>query len=328
MSIDLTTQNWILGPNRFSPEEKVEILRPSIGPNVSSRTEAVDRMTKKMNGGVKNLDSGFVLHVSRSNAKRSLHSKDVHGVFVNVIVNHVDELARHAIRIESHADIVHESSHVQAIHVFALPVYVKDELFRIQLLVRDYVDAKDERTAIHSIDGIAIEKEIEKTALAGTAIFSPLDAPKGRHTANASETALINNFTNVHQNVKKSIVLGDFLKTYIRADGLSYFAPVDISEYLSDGAYHSPIRDKIVSNELCSMYVQQLRTHAKSRGVILNRQSIARHEELFLKVYELYRLKGMQFSISKTSVNQIHWVMQALTQKHQNKCNQEITLER
>ena len=321
MALNDKAQDWIFGPVKSNPEEKIEIFNGKKGPNIASRSEAIDRMTQKMVGGIENQDSGFVLKISRSNAKRSLISKKIDSPLVNVIVNHVDELAKNSIRIESHGDVIHESEHVQGIHIFALPVNIDNEVYRVQLLVRDYVDTGSERSAIHTIDGISIEHDIEKTALAGTANFSHPDAPKVRRTDSTGETAFICNSTNNQTNVKTNITFGEFLKTYTRADGESYFSPICKTEFLSDGVYQSNVRNKVVSNELRSIFVRKLKLVATQKQVHLTHQEISKKENQFLETLQLYRLKGYQFGISERSVKQICWAMDEIA-KQQKSVNQ------
>ena len=318
MSLNTQCEDWIFGPVKTNPNERIDIFNATKGPAIASRTEAIDRMTQKMLGGIENKDSGFLLQISRSNAKRSLISKKIDSPLSNIIVNHVDELAKNSIRIESHGDVIHESEHVQGIHIFALPVNIDNEVYRVQLLVRDYIDRGGERSAIHTIDGISIEKDIEKTALAGTANFSHPDAPKVRRTDSTGETAFICNSTNNKTNVKGSITLGEFLKSYTRADGENYFSPICKAEFLSDGVYQSNVRNKVVSKGLRSIFIKKLKLIAEQKQIHLNNQEITKKENQFIETLQLYRLKGYQFGISEKSVKQITWAMNEIARQRKS----------
>lgn len=326
MGLDLNTQDWVFGACRQDPDEEIGIVAAEQGAVPASRRHAVDSMTEIMRDGVYNEDSHFLLTMTRSNAKRSLVTKKLESPMVGVMVNHLNLLAQKAVWIESHTDVEHDSKHVQGIHIFAVPVLVENDLYRVQLLVRDYVDTDSERTAIHTIDGVEIAKMHEKTRSFGTAVFSLSDVPEeGRYRHNLSER--VDTFT-VQANHQK-IKLSTMLHGYNRADGKGYFESIDKSEFLSYGVYSSPVRDAIVQRELTELAAKKFITKAQQDNQSIHRKDVECFKKDFSETLSLYRLKGHQFGISEKSVAQIIWAMGEINkQKEQTYVCSKTDLEK
>lgn len=225
-------REWHMGVSRLRPEDELEVL--SYEPSNFSREQSIDSVRDSLSDGVQNQDTGFVLTASLSDIKKSVGARgsEKEKVF-NYVAPHIADIAQKAKLLESHADLQHRNDEVQGIHIFGQPVLFGDTLYRVQLIVRDYVIPKQERTAVHSIDGIEIERienpPPEEAQLEGgsSAIESSASSVKtGEPPA-------------VPDNLK--ITVSRFLNSgnrpYIRSDGRGFFDPIDDSSYSKGGTY-------------------------------------------------------------------------------------------
>ena len=157
----LLENSWKFGPTRFAVSEKIQIIQLSETDPISNKKDAINKLVDALGNGVVNQDTGFLLQSSRSDAKKTLFRKDIDSPIVRCIYSQARDLAQKSVLIESHGDILHDNTQVQAIHIFAAGALVENRLFRVELTVRDYVETDHERKMVHSIDGVEI-KEVDK----------------------------------------------------------------------------------------------------------------------------------------------------------------------
>ena len=150
----LLENSWKFGPTRFAVSEKIQIIRLSETDPISNKKDAINKLVDALGNGVVNQDTGFLLQSSRSDAKKTLFRKDIDSPIVRCIYSQARDLAQKSVLIESHGDILHDNTQVQAIHIFAAGALVENRLFRVELTVRDYVETDHERKMVHSIDGV------------------------------------------------------------------------------------------------------------------------------------------------------------------------------
>lgn len=225
-------REWHMGVARLMPEDELEVL--SYEPSNFSREQSIGAVRESLSEGVQNQDTGFVLTASSSDIKKSVgaHGSDKEKVF-NYVAPHIKEIVQKAKLLESHVDIQHKNKKVQGIHIFGQPVLFGDALYRVQLIVLDYVIPNQERTAVHSIDGIEIEK-IENP---------PPETSQLEGGPSAIESSAFSVKTDglpaVPDNLKITVsrFLSEGNKPYIRSDGRGFFDPIDEGSYLENGVY-------------------------------------------------------------------------------------------
>ena len=225
-------REWHMGVARLMPEDELEVL--SYEPSNFSREQSIGAVRESLSEGVQNQDTGFVLTASSSDIKKSVgaHGSDKEKVF-NYVAPHIKEIVQKAKLLESHVDIQHKNKKVQGIHIFGQPVLFGDALYRVQLIVRDYVIPNQERTAVHSIDGIEIEK-IENP---------PPETSQLEGGPSAIESSAFSVKTDGlpavpdNLNITVSRFLSEGNKPYIRSDGRGFFDPIDEGSYSKNGVY-------------------------------------------------------------------------------------------
>lgn len=68
------------------------------------------------------------------------------------------QIAKGSMLFESHIDVQHRNPKVQGVHHFVAPVEFDGKLWRVQLLVKDIVENRNDRAVVHTIDGIDIRE--------------------------------------------------------------------------------------------------------------------------------------------------------------------------
>ena len=234
-------KEWHMGPKSFDPETRLRAIEIENAP--LERAQAIEQGTKILSQGVRNESSGFVLTASRSDMKKSAgkigSNKEL--LFANV-VRDIERIAREAIFVESFAtgkkikvagkESYEIDKHVKGVHKFASPVLFDNELWRVELVVKDY--RSGDRSAVHSIDGIYLEKierpPIEITQPDGGLSPSGNTAVSHRQDYSASDGP--SGF---------DVTLTEFLdgvNPYIRADGRHLFDEVDAAQGQEGGVYY------------------------------------------------------------------------------------------
>ena len=234
-------KEWNMGPKSFDPETRLRAIEIENAP--LERAQAIEQGTKILSKGVRNESSGFVLTASRSDMKKSAgkigSNKEL--LFANV-VRDIERIAREAIFVESFAtgkkikvagkESYEIDKHVKGVHKFASPVLFDNELWRVELVVKDY--RSGDRSAVHSIDGIYLEKierpPIEITQPDGGLSPSGNTAVSHRQDYSASDGP--SGF---------DVTLTEFLdgvNPYIRADGRHLFDEVDAAQGQEGGVYY------------------------------------------------------------------------------------------
>lgn len=227
---------WHMGPSpKRNAEEQIlalKITEPPLG-----RKDAIGYATAILKDGVKNKDSGFVLTASRSDMKKAAGKKDGEKERVfSLVANKIDAIAENAVLVENHADILHKNPKVQGVHIFAMPVEMDGGLWRVQLLVKDVVEPRNERTTIHTIDGIEIYKMEnppvgKNQSEGGVSYVEGIAAADNRQVRNVTENGPNDRAVSLSQ-----LLGGD--KPYIRQDGKGYFDSVDDTSRAEGGVYY------------------------------------------------------------------------------------------
>ena len=226
---------WHMGPSpKRNAEEQIPVLKITEAP--LGRKDAIDYTTSILKDGVKNKYSGFVLTASRSDMKKAAGERGglKERVFTSVAKN-IDKIAENSVLIESHVDVKHRNPKVQGVHIFAMPVEFDGSLWRVQLLVKDVIEPGNEKTAVHTIDGIEIHK-MENPPVGITQSEGGISYVAG---VAAADNRRIRNVTDNVPNdrvISLSHLLGGD-KPYIRQDGKGFFDSVDDTSRAEGGVY-------------------------------------------------------------------------------------------
>lgn len=233
-------KEWHMGPTKASPDEQVTVVQYK--GQAADRASAMNEAASLATNGLKNEETGFVLTASKSDLNKAVGSKfsfDEH-VF-RAVAPVLDEVVAKARLMESTADLTHKNPDVQGIHYFATPVEIDGRLYRVQLVVRDYVIPKQERLATHKISGIQIY-EIENPPVSrtddGLSDIRGVVAPNIR--LSSKPTASSDHVISLSQ-------LAGGRKPYRRQDGKGLFDEVDKASRTEGGAYfESPSFNQII----------------------------------------------------------------------------------
>ncbi len=233
-------KEWHMGPTKASPDEKVTVVQYK--GQAADRASAMNEAASLATNGLKNEETGFVLTASKSDLNKAVGSNfsfDEH-VF-RAVAPVLDEVVAKARLMESTPDLMHKNPDVQGIHYFATPVEIDGRLYRVQLVVRDYVIPKQERLATHKISGIQIY-EIENPPVSrtddGLSDIRGVVAPNIR--LSSKPTASSDHVISLSQ-------LAGGRKPYRRQDGKGLFDEVDKASRTEGGAYfESPSFNQII----------------------------------------------------------------------------------
>lgn len=231
------------GPNagkRFIPRHHLKV------PEVSNDFKA-DRkiMALKLGKGVINNDSGFRLTTSVNDAEKTLTPPKYAGKYrtvFNTLVADLDQVARDAFWVESSRDVQHKNKTVQGIHRFGYVFELDGHSYYAQLTVRDYIYPDNERTAVHAIDSINIDKIPSVLQTSGPEI----SARAGESQNGSAEHVPVVQRNESTESIKPQTysrdgyILSDLLSGYKRADGHLYNDPIDPKEFEDGGVYFSP----------------------------------------------------------------------------------------
>lgn len=150
-------------------------------------------------------------------------------------VKKIETIAENAVLVENHVDILHKNPKVQGLHIFALPDEMNGGLWRVQLLVKYVIEPRNERTTVHTIDGIEIHK-MENPPVGITQSEGGISYVAG---VAAADNRRIRNVTDNVPNdrvISLSHLLGGD-KPYIRQDGKGFFDSVDDTSRAEGGVY-------------------------------------------------------------------------------------------
>lgn len=221
---------WHMGPTKASPDEMISVVfYKGQAPDRKTALAQIESFSSK---GLKNEETGFVLSVSRSDLKKSFAGYNSYDERVlRAIAPIFDQVVAKAKLLESTPDLQHGNPHVQGIHIFGTPVGIDGGLYRVQLLVRDYVTPGQERLATHKVSGIKIY-EIENPPVSrtdgGTSDIRGVTAPdirlSGRPVATSDHAISLSQFVGGR-------------KPYVRQDGRGLFDSVDDTSRAEGGVY-------------------------------------------------------------------------------------------
>lgn len=222
---------WHMGPTKASPDEMIPVV--FYKGQAPDRKTALAQIESFSSNGLKNEETGFVLSVSRSDLKKSFAGYNSYDERVlRAIAPIFDQVVAKAKLLESTPDLQHGNPHVQGIHIFGAPVGIDGGLYRVQLLVRDYVTPGQERLATHKVSGIKIY-EIESPPVSrtdgGTSDIRGVTAPdirlSGRPVAPSDHAISLSQFVGGR-------------KPYVRQDGKGFFDSVDDASRAEGGVYY------------------------------------------------------------------------------------------
>lgn len=222
---------WRAGPTKLSADTALEL---KVIENTQKPLEqVVPSFQRTFTEGVTNKDTGFKLTASVSDIKKWT-AKARRRWFLQTVGDDLVELAEGARLIESHSDVVHGNPEVQGVHKLVNAVRIGDQNLRVVFTVRDYATKGQERTALHSVDNI--DFELVETANPPVNEASATSGSFDGDTVPAPEVA--QHPVGPHPfKVTLSQVLGGN-KPYVRADGKSYFDPVDLGATVVGGVYY------------------------------------------------------------------------------------------
>lgn len=222
---------WHAGPTKLSADTALEL---KVIENTQKPLEqVVPSFQRTFTEGVTNKDTGFKLTASVSDIKKWT-AKARRRWFLQTVGDDLVELAEGARLIESHSDVVHGNPEVQGVHKLVNAVRIGDQNLRVVFTVRDYATKGQERTALHSVDNI--DFELVETANPPVNEASATSGSYDGDTVPAPEVA--QHPVGPHPfKVTLSQVLGGN-KPYVRADGKSYFDPVDLGATVVGGVYY------------------------------------------------------------------------------------------
>lgn len=229
---------WHMGPSKaIKPDDSLTIIRIDQPP--LSREEAISFAESTLGKGVTNKNTGFVLTATRSDMKKAAGRRGYfkERVFTSV-ARDIAKIVEEAVLVESHVDNVHKNPKVQGIHHFLAPVQFDGKLWRVQLLVKDFVEPGNDRAVIHTIDGIYID-EMEtppggiNQSEGGGSYVSGIAAADNRLVRLDTES----------RPTDRTLSLTDLIGArvpYVRADGRGLFDAVEESSFAENGVYYEP----------------------------------------------------------------------------------------
>ena len=200
----------------------------------------------------------------------------------SLVANKIDAIAENAILVENHAEVLHKNPKIQGVHIFALPVEMDGGLWRIQLLVKDVNEARNERTTIHTIDGIEIYK-MENPPVGitqsegGVSYVEGIAAADNRQVRNVTE-----NGPNDHTVSLSQLLGGD--KPYIRQDGKGFFDSVDDASRAEGGVYYEPREYNQIIGDIETRYNEAIVRDFDGNIVPLSKRFNSRKWEEFYQV--------------------------------------------
>jgi hypothetical protein len=227
---------WHMGPSKaIKPDDSLTIIRIDQPP--LSREEAISFAESTLRKGVTNKNTGFVLTATRSDMKKAAGRRGYfkERVFTSV-ARDIAKIVEEAVLVESHVDNVHKNPNVQGIHHFFAPVQFDGKLWRVQLLVKDFVEPGNDRAVIHTIDGIYID-EMEtppggiNQSEGGGSYVSGIAAADNRLVRLDTES----------RPTDRTLSLTDLIGgrvPYVRADGRGLFDAVEESSFAENGVYY------------------------------------------------------------------------------------------
>ena len=227
---------WHMGPSKaIKPDDSLTIIRIDQPP--LSREEAISFAESTLGKGVTNKNTGFVLTATRSDMKKAAGRRGYfkERVFTSV-ARDIAKIVEEAVLVESHVDNVHKNPKVQGIHHFLAPVQFDGKLWRVQLLVKDFVEPGNDRAVIHTIDGIYID-EMEtppggiNQSEGGGSYVSGIAAADNRLVRLDTES----------RPTDRTLSLTDLIGgrvPYVRADGRGLFDAVEESSFAENGVYY------------------------------------------------------------------------------------------
>ena len=224
-------REWHMGPTKAAPDAQVTVVQYK--GQAADRQAAMAQAGALASKGLKNEETGFVLTASDADLKKSLGGKFSYDErLFRAVAPVLDEVVAKARLMESSADVKHKNPEVQGVHIFATPVEIDGKLYRVQMVVRDYVTPKQERLATHKIAGIQIY-EIENPPVSkadgGPSDIRGVTAPDIR--LSSSPVAPSDHAISLAQ-------LAGGRKPYVRQDGKGLFDSVDDSARANGGAYY------------------------------------------------------------------------------------------
>ena len=273
---------WHMGPSpKRNAEEQIPVLKITEAP--LRRKDAIAYTTAILKDGVKNKDSGFVLTASRSDMKKAAGERGglKERVFTSVAKN-IDKIAENSVLVESHVDVKHRNPNVQGVHIFAMPVEFDGSFWRVQLLVKDVIEPGNEKTAVHTIDGIEIHK-MENPPVGitqsegGVSYVAGVAAADNRQVHNVTDNVPNDRTVSLSQ-----LPGGD--NPYIRQDGKGFFDSVDDASRAEGGVYYEPREYNQIIGDIETRYNEAIVRDFDGNIVPLSKRFNSRKWEEFYQV--------------------------------------------
>lgn len=92
----------------------------------------------------------------------------------------------------------------------------------------------------------------------------------------------------------KEILFSEFIKTYVREDGRTFFEPVDKDELLQGGFYRSAVREKKVAEDLVTLFINHHKSVCDAQEFYLNYTNVRSLLETMSKLVNGFGERGEQ----------------------------------
>lgn len=234
--------HWEMGSHVIGKEnEQIQIVH--LKQETNERKAALESLKQKLDRGLKNRDSGWELHGSASDAKKSLPPFKFSGYgknpppsgLYNAIVANLEELAKEAKLVESLRDHQHNNQNVKGVHKFVVPATYLGKDFRVQLIVRDYTKAAGGTLSVHSIDHIEIHA-VERVAdgVGDSATLAPMPTANALPKPSDSVGAPVSS----QWSSASRTTLSDLLQGFQRDDGKGAFDQISDTDRQEGAVYY------------------------------------------------------------------------------------------
>ena len=144
---------WHMGPSSRCPTDTISVVQYC--GQTPDRDAAVALFAEKGRRGLVNADTGWTLHMSWSDAKKSVGMRFGYKERVaRAIAPVLDEIVDRAVLLESTADVQHRNSNVIGIHLMGSALEVDGRLYRVVMVVKD--SPKNGGLTSHDISAVQI----------------------------------------------------------------------------------------------------------------------------------------------------------------------------
>lgn len=237
-------KHWDMGVHVLGKEnEKIGVVHlPKVV--VPGRKENIDLLREKLQEGVVNDDTGWLLTGTKVDAQKTvafdrnyLGREDV----LSSVIAHLDEVLGKAKLLESHASLK-RGDDVKGVHKFGLPLTHDGSNFMVAIFVKDHNKRGGDKLATHYIHAIKIERYGEQAGGENPSrSASKANRPNSSRTQQSTDAGIPTAEGLVHTDTwSDEVTLAEAFSKFKRADGKGLFEKIDIEQRQKGGAYHDP----------------------------------------------------------------------------------------